>query len=92
MAGNHLRFEIDGPAFFEHFPPFTYLEIAGSGGTSVETSTPSTISIPFSGSFEYCTLKSERGRNNNCYTTPADQKVTYSRCLSQNDQMILTRR
>ena len=39
VAGNHLRFEIDGPAFFEHFPPFTYLEIAGSGGTSVETST-----------------------------------------------------
>ena len=92
VAGNYLRFEIDGPAFFEHSPPFTYLEIAGSGGTAVETSTVSTISIPFSGSFEYCVLKSAMDHTNNCYTTPADQKITYTQCLSQNDQMILTRR
>ena len=92
VASNHLRFEIDGPAFFEHVSPFTYLEIAGSGGTDVDTSTVSTVSIPFSGSFEYCVLKSAMDRNNNCYTTPADQKVTYKQCRSQNDQMILARR
>jgi hypothetical protein len=92
VAGNYLAFVIDGPAFFEHLPPFAYLEIAGAGGTSVETSTVSTISIPFAGSFEYCVLKSEMGRNNNCYTTAPDQKITYSQCLSQNDRMILSRR
>jgi Carboxypeptidase regulatory-like domain len=92
VAGNDLRFEIDGPAFFEHLPPFTYLEIAGAGGTSVETPTVSTISIPFSGSFQYCDLKSEMGRSNNCYTTPVDQKIAYAQCLSMNDRMILTRR
>jgi hypothetical protein len=92
VAGNYLRFEIDGPAFFEHLPSFTYLEIAGSGGTFAETSAMSSISIPFSGSFEYCVLKSGMGRSNNCYTTPADQKVTYAQCLSKNDRMILMRR
>jgi hypothetical protein len=92
VAGNYLRFEIDGPAFFEHLPSFTYLEIAGSGGTFAETSTMSSISIPFSGSFEYCVLKSEMGRSNNCYTSPPEQKVTYAQCLSKNDQMILIRR
>jgi hypothetical protein len=91
VAGNDLRFEIDGPIFFEHIAPFAYLEIAGSGGTSADTSTVSTISIPFSGSFEYCVLKSEMGRNN-CYTTPADEKIAYAQCRSANDQMILTRR
>lgn len=92
VAGNYLRFEIDGPAFFEHLPPFMYLEIAGIGGTAVEASPVSTISIPFSGSFQFCDLKSEIGRNNNCYTTPGDQKIAYAQCLSMNDQMILTRR
>ena len=58
----------------------------------METSSLSTVSIPFSGSFEYCVLKSEMGRYNNCYTTPADQKITYIECLSHNDRMILTRR
>jgi hypothetical protein len=29
---------------------------------------------------------------NNCYTTPAGQKLAYAQCRSANDQMILTRR
>jgi hypothetical protein len=54
VAGNHLRFEIDGPAFFEHVPPFTYLDhtCAAVVGPSAQ----------------------------------------HPLCLSQNDQMILTRR
>jgi hypothetical protein len=92
VAGNDLAFTIDGPAFFEHLPAFTYLEIAGSGETSVNTSSTSSITIPFSGSFQYCVLKSEMSRTNNCYTTPADQRIAYSQCLSQNDRMVLTRR
>ena len=92
VSGNYLGFVIDGPAFFEHIPPLTYLEIAGQGGTSVDTSILSTISIPFAGSFEYCVLNSEMNRTSNCYTTPPDQKIAYSQCLSNRDLMILTRR
>jgi hypothetical protein len=92
VAGQDLAFTIDGPAFGEHFPSFTYLEIAGQGHTSVETSSPSSITIPFSGSFQYCVLNSEMSRTNNCYTTPADQRIAYSQCLSQNDWMVHTRR
>lgn len=92
VAGNHLAFTIDGPGFFEHLPPFKYLDIAGTGGTSLDVSPASTIRFPFSGSFEYCELRSEMGRTNNCYTTPSDQKVADSQCRSANDQMILTRR
>ena len=92
VAGNYLQFEIDGPAFSESFDPFTYLEIAGVGGTTVEKRAVTTLSIPFSGSFEYCLLKSEMGGYNNCYTTPADQKIAHAQCLSMNDQMILQRR
>jgi hypothetical protein len=92
VAGNDLAWTIDGPAFVEHIPPFTYLEIAGSGSTSLDASLTSTIAFPFSGSFEYCVLRSEMGRTNNCYTTPADQKVADAQCVSQGDRMVLTRR
>jgi hypothetical protein len=91
VAGNDVRFEIDGPTFFEHFAPFTYLEIAGAGFTVAQSSPVSTLVIPFSGSFEYCVLASEMGRNN-CYTAPVDQKIAYAQCLSMHDQMILARR
>jgi len=92
VAGNYLGWTIDGPAFVEHISPFTYLQIAGSGSTSLGASPTSTIEFPFSGSFEYCILRSEMGRTNNCYTTPADQRVAYSQCLSRTDQMLLARR
>ena len=83
VAGNYLAFTIDGPAFSEHLSAFTYLEIAGAGGASLETSSVSTISIPFSGSFESCVLRSEMSPYSNCFTTPADQKISHyhSACL-----------
>jgi hypothetical protein len=92
VVGNYLAFTIDGPAFFERLPSFTYLEIAGTGGGSIDTSATDSLSIPFSGSFEYCTLKSEMGRSSNCYTTSAEEKLAYHQCLSNNDLMILKRR
>jgi hypothetical protein len=92
VAGHDVAFKIDGPAFNEHFPPFTYLEIFGQGHTSVETSSPSSITIPFSGNFQYCVLNSEMSRTKNCYTTPAHQRIAYAQCLSQNDLMVFTRR
>jgi hypothetical protein len=91
-AGQDLSFLIDGPAFNEVLPSFTYLEIFGSGSTTVEASAPPTVEFRFDASFSYCVLKSEMGRFNNCFTTPADQKLTYSQCFSRNGRMILARR
>jgi hypothetical protein len=93
IAGNTVGFTIDGPDIWEILPSYTYLEIAGSAPTDVPaTSTGSGISIPFSGSFEYCALKSPMGVQNNCFTTPADQKIAYAQCLSTHDVMVLTKR
>jgi hypothetical protein len=93
VAGSAIGFTIDGPEIFEALPAFTYLEIAGSAPTDVPaTASGSSISIPFSGSFEYCALKSPMGRTNNCFTTPGDQKIAYAQCLSNHDLMVLTKR
>jgi hypothetical protein len=93
IAGNAVGFTIDDPEIWEVLPSYTYLEIAGSAPTNAPaTSTGSGISIPFSGSFEYCALKSPMGVQNNCFTTPADQKIAYAQCLSTHDVMVLTKR
>lgn len=92
IAGGTVGFTIDGPAFFESLPAFTYLEIAGSAPSDAPaTSTGTTMSIPFRGNFQYCVLKSERGRSNNCFTTPLDQKIGEGRCFSSNSRMVLSR-
>jgi hypothetical protein len=93
IAGDAVGFTIDGPAIGEALPNNAYLEISGSAPTGVPaTSTSAGIAIPFSGSFEYCALKSPIGRQNNCFTTPMDQKSAYAQCLSDHDLMVLTRR
>lgn len=79
VAGSDLRFEIDGPPFIERIPPSTGLSITGVGETSANTSTVSTIAIPFSGVFEY-------------RHTPADQQTTHGSCFSERGQMILRHR
>ena len=93
IAGNAVGFTIDGPAIGEILPSYTYLTITGFAPTDLPaTSTTSGISIPFSGSFEYCALKSPMGIQNNCYTTPADQRIAYAQCLSTHDVMVLSKR
>jgi len=91
IAGNAVGFTIDGPAISEILPDYTYLEITGSAPIDVPaTSTGSGISIPFSGSFVYCALKSPV--HNNCFLTPADQRIAYAQCLSTHAVMALSRR
>ena len=93
VAGNDLAFEFaEEGSLYEHLPPFTYLRIAGAGVTSVDTSPVSTISARFAGVFEYCVLKSDMGHYSNCFTSPPDEVITRSTCVSKNDQLILTRR
>ena len=91
IAGHAVGFTIDGPAISEVLPDYTYLEITGSAPTDVAaTSTGSGISIPFSGSFVYCALKSPI--HNNCFLTPADQRIAYAQCLSTHAVMVLSKR
>ena len=93
IAGNAVGFTIDGPAIWEVLPDYTYLQITGSAPTDVPaTSTGSRISIPFYGSFEYCALKSPIDIRNNCFLTPADQKIAYAQCLSKQAVMVLSKR
>lgn len=90
--GNRVQFMIDGPAFFEQLPNLSYLQIAGSGEATIADLDSSEITIPFSGGFEYCTLNSAMNPRNNCYTTPASQRISYSVCHSSSHRMTLTRR
>ena len=88
---NTVGFTIDGPAISEILPGYTYLEITGSAPTDVPaTPTRSGISIPFSGSFVYCALKSPI--HNNSFLSPADQRIAYAQCLSTHDVMVLSKR
>ena len=89
---NRVQFMIDGPAFFEQLPNFSYLEISGAGEATIADLDSSEITIPFSGAFEYCTLNSARSSKNNCYTTLASQRISYSVCHSSSHRMTLTRR
>lgn len=93
IAGNAVGFTIDGPAISEVLPDYTYLEISGSARPDVAaTSTASGISVPFSGSFQYCVLKSAMDVHNNCFLTPVDQKIAYAQCLSSDARMLLSKR
>jgi hypothetical protein len=91
LAGNDVGFTIDGPHFFELLPDFTQLEIGGEAPTDVHaTAADGTLSIPFKGSFQYCALKSEQSHINNCYMTPADQKISDANCWSSNHRMVFS--
>jgi hypothetical protein len=93
VLGNDVAFTIDGPAFFERLPSFTYVEIAGAAPSGVPVvTTGSGISFAFPGSIVYCVLKSEMGSGDNCVTTPQDQKLAFGQCVSDGHQMTLTSR
>ena len=91
-SDNRLQFTIDGPAFFEKLPGFAYLEIFGAGEAAVENLEAPEVTIPFSGAFEYCVLKSEMGRTSNCFMTPPSERIRYSVCPSFSHRITLTRR
>jgi len=93
VFGNDVAFTIDGPAFFERLPSFTYVELSGAAPAGVPVvTTGSVISFAFPGSIVYCVLKSEMGSGDNCVTTPQDQKLAFGQCLSDGHKMTLTSR
>jgi Carboxypeptidase regulatory-like domain len=94
VAGSFVGFEIQnswGWDWIEELPGFRYLMIEGTAPTSEPaTATETSITIPFSGTFDYCQLKS--GLNgSSCHQVPAEQIVEYRSCSSQHDTMVFTK-
>ena len=91
VAGDYVAIFIGdhGPLVVEQLAPNTYLALDGWTAVSVGTSSVSTISTAFEGSFEHCELKSAPG---SYYECPSAQAISKARCESKNHQLLLTRR
>ena len=90
VTADYIDFNLSDNFILEEVSPDAYLTIGGIGGTSVSTSV-STISAPFQGTFDYCETKTEPDEDNN-YSCLADQAIVHARCSSKNHRLILTRR
>ena len=77
----------------ENLSGFRYLTMMGDAPTSEPAiSTEISLTIPFSGDFGSCHLKSDRGGANDCSHVPADLIIEYYRCSSRQDTMVFTKR
>jgi hypothetical protein len=95
VAGHDLRIGGDSmcdiPELVEQIDPRTFLAISSDlASSTVGTPPASTIAAAFPGYFDYCVLNEAGGSYQSCLIT--GQSVTHSRCLSNNHQLILTRR
>jgi hypothetical protein len=84
-----ISLEGEGPSIVEKVAPDAYLAFYGTAGSSVATSTVSTITSAFDGSIEYCVVKSPTSLYDDCYEGRA---ITHEVCQSKNHQLTLTRR
>lgn len=85
VAGNYVALWLE--TLVEQIAPNTFLAFAGQAAAVVDTSNPSTIVLPFTGSIEYCVSTAELGRYADCY----QGRATVRRCESSH-QLTLTRR
>ena len=96
VAGQFMGFEIEngwGWDWIEEWPGFRYLTISGYAPTSEPaTSTESSITVPFWGTFQYCELKAPLGSNSYCSQVPPELVIDFRSCTSQNDTMVFTKR
>jgi hypothetical protein len=95
VVGQLVRFELQngwGWDWIEEWPGFRYLTIEGYSTSEAASSTETSLTMPFNGSFEYCELKSAMVGNASCYQVPSDQIVEYRSCSSQRDTIVLTKR
>jgi hypothetical protein len=83
-----ISLEGEGPSIVEKVAPDAYLAFYGTAGSSVATSTISTITGAFDGSIEYCVVKSPTSFYDDCYEGRA---IAREVCQSKNHQLTLTR-
>ena len=73
----------------EQIAPDTFLLFSGLASSSIGTSHGSTIPLRFDGLIDYCTIKAESGRPEDCW---ASRAAEHRQCQSSNHQLIFTRR
>jgi hypothetical protein len=90
VTEDFIRFDMSDNFILEDVSPDTYVTIGGVGETSVSTSA-STISAPFQGTFDYCKTTAEPDEDNNYRCLP-DLAIAHAQCSSKNHRLILTPR
>ncbi len=91
--GNVLEFEIDMP-ILKIVTPNTQISFTAFSQTTVPTLTPSTVTFPASGVYDYCVFPTAPtpGTWTNCDILPAGSVVKHVSCRSQNHQLVLAKR
>jgi hypothetical protein len=96
QAGAFVGFELElgfGSGPTEALSDHRYLTVSGVAPTSEPaTLTDHSVTIPFSGTFEYCQLTAPMGGYNACNQVPAAERLEYHVCSSSQDQMVFTKR
>jgi hypothetical protein len=91
VSGDYLGISTvgEGPALIEQLGPNRYVAYAVDATASGVTSSVSTISVPFTGTIEYCELKSPIGQYYDC---SAEFAVVREQCTATNGRLTFTRR
>ena len=94
VAGDRVVFDVGDDGILEELPGFRYLTVwAGVLPGDPRQLTPgSSISIPVTGEFRYCELKSARGIYNDCSQVPGDLVLDYHSCTSDRVTLTFTKR
>jgi hypothetical protein len=85
VAGDYMALWLE--TLVEQITPNSFLAFGGQAAAAVDTSSTSTIVLPFHGSIDYCVTAAEHGRYLDCYQS----RATVRRCESSH-QLTLTRR
>jgi hypothetical protein len=87
VAGGYLAFWLE--TLVERLGPNRYLAFSGQAAGPVNPSDLATIVLPFSGTIDDCTTRSDAAPFEDCYRSAAATRTT---CTSTDHQFILTRR
>jgi hypothetical protein len=87
VAGDYLAFWLE--TLVEQLAPNRYLMFSGQAAGPVDSSDPARIVLPFAGTIEDCTTRSEGAPFMDCHRSQAATRTT---CTSFDHQFVLTRR
>jgi hypothetical protein len=87
ISGDYVAFWLE--VVVEQLAPDTFLTFNGLAAARIGATPTSSIEFPFDGSIEYCVIKAEGGRYEDCYQSRA---LTRMDCRSSRHRLVLTRR
>ena len=93
ISGTYLATEdYAAPTFFERMTANTYVAIDFLlGTTTFDVVSSSGVSVPYAGSFEYCSVQPGVGPEF-CDRVPAESLLEYDHCFAEHHRMFLVRR